>query len=496
MTAYNTLETIFRRWNALGNASSMLHWDNATMMPSGSGDVRGEQLMVLAELSHEIITQPMLGDVFAKAESELASLDDWQQANMREMKRLWRHATAVPVELVSALTKACHESELFWRMARPENNFKDFIPYQTKVLELVRESAGAKASSLGLSPYDALLDQYDPGTQSITIDAIFDDLTGFLPDFIKAVIERQASQKPPVEVGETIPVSAQKALGIEFMQKVGFDFARGRLDESVHPFCGGVPGDIRLTARYNEQDFLSGFFAVMHETGHALYERGLPASYARQPVGEAAGMAVHESQSLIMEMQACRGDAYLGWLGTQMHAAFGGAPADYACANLARLWRRVDRSLIRVDADEMTYPAHVILRFQLEQALIAGDLVVADLPGAWNDGLHDLLGVRPANDREGCLQDIHWYDGAFGYFPSYTLGAMAAAQLMQVARVAEPTIGDALAEGSLAPLLGWLRRHVHAQGSLMGFEALLTQATGGPLDPAAFEQHLASRYLP
>jgi len=226
-----------------------------------------------------------------------------------------------------------------------------------------------------------------------------------------------------------------------------------------------------------------------------LYERGLPATYARQPVGEAAGMAAHESQSLIVEMQACRSDAFLSWLGPELLAAFGGDPAPYQPENLGRLWRRVVRGFIRVDADEMTYPAHVILRLRLEQALIAGDLAVADLPGAWNDGFSALLGITPPDDARGCLQDIHWYDGALGYFPSYTLGAMAAAQLMAAARKVVPGLDAALGQGDLSPLLGWLRTHVHGVGSRLGFNDLLRAATGKPLDPADFQAHLTARYL-
>jgi carboxypeptidase Taq len=211
-------------------------------------------------------------------------------------------------------------------------------------------------------------------------------------------------------------------------------------------------------------------------------------------VGEAAGMGIHESQSLIIEMQACRSDAYLHWLSPVLAASFGTNPA-YAPENLGRLWRRVSRGFIRVDADEMTYPAHVILRFRLERALIAGDLAVADLPGAWNEGMRQLLGVVPANDAHGCLQDIHWYDGAFGYFPSYTLGAMAAAQLMAAARRELPDLDDALARGDLGVLTGWLRARIHAQGSRLGYNDLLLSATGKTLDPTDFQNHLVSRYL-
>jgi len=206
-------------------------------------------------------------------------------------------------------------------------------------------------------------------------------------------------------------------------------------------------------------------------------------------------MAAHESQSLIVEMQACRSDAYLSWLAPVLLDSFGGDPAAYEPGNLARLWRRIERGCIRVDADEMTYPAHVILRFRLEQALISADLGIADLPGAWNDGMRELLGIVPPDDAQGCLQDIHWYDGAIGYFPSYTLGAMAAAQLMAAARREVPVLDEALARGELGPLVAWLRLRVHGRGSLLGFNDLLREATGKPLDPADFEAHLTARYL-
>jgi carboxypeptidase Taq len=267
------------------------------------------------------------------------------------------------------------------------------------------------------------------------------------------------------------------------------------MDESLHPFCGGTPTDIRLTTFYDEGDVAKALMGVLHETGHAQYERGLPATWARQPVGEAAGMAAHESQSLIVEMQACRSDAFLSFLGRELRDTFGGDPAVYSTQNLAAHWRHVSRGFIRVDADELTYPAHVILRFRLERALIGGDLTVADLPAAWNEGFRALLGQTPPDDAHGCLQDIHWHDGAFGYFPSYTLGAMAAAQLMRAARREVPGLDEALELGEMLPLMGWLREKVHAQGSRLGFQDLLRHATGKPLDPQDFTDHLRARYL-
>lgn len=495
MTPYLDLEAIFRRWNALGNAASMLQWDNATMMPAHSGDPRGEQLVALAEVSHETITHPKLGELFAKAESQAALLDDWQQANLREMKRLWQHETAVPAPLVSAITKACHESELFWRTARKENNFKDFAPYMENVLALVRESAQAKAAALHLTPYNALLDQYDPGLRSDTLDPIFEDMAVFLPDFISAVRERQASESPPIDITETIPVAMQKALGLTFMQKLGFDFTRGRLDESAHPFCGGVPGDIRLTARYDEKDFLSGFFAVMHETGHALYEMGLPEPWRTQPVGAARGMAMHESQSLLMEMQLGISRDFLEYAVPVMRESFGISGPGWTPENMHKLMTRVRPSLIRVDADEVTYPAHVILRYRLERQMIDGTLAVRDIPEAWNAQMQLLLGITPDSDANGCMQDIHWPDGTFGYFPTYTLGAMTAAQLFHAARQSLPHLSAHIRKGDFAPLQSWLRTQIHSQASKLTSAQLLTQATGSPLDTGFYKKHLRERYL-
>ncbi|MGH7213015.1 MAG: carboxypeptidase M32, partial [Acetobacteraceae bacterium] len=344
--------------------------------------------------------------------------------------------------------------EKVWREARRTSDFALVRAHLETVVRLTREITAARAPVLGLSPYDALMDGFQRGIGAADVAPVFADYETFLRRALPEATRRQAKAGAPLRPRGPFPVEAQEALCRRISERLGLDFAHARLDRSAHPFSGGTPSDVRITTRYVEADFTQAVLAVVHETGHALYERGLPHAYARQPVGEAAGMAAHESQSLIIEMQACRSDAFLSWLGRELHAAFGGDAAPYASGNLARLWRRIEPGCIRVDADEMTYPAHVILRFRLEQALVAGDLAVADLPGAWNDGMKDLLGITPPDDARGCLQDIHWYDGAFGYFPSYTLGAMAAAQLMAAARRALPDLDAALSRGDVTPLLG------------------------------------------
>lgn len=494
MTAYDRLATRFARIATIGEASSVLGWDAATMMPPGGGAARGDQLAVLAGVSHSLLVAPAVGDDLAAAEAT-AEPDPWNAANLRLMRNAYTRATAMPSDLVEAQARANSACEKVWREARRQSDFALVRPHLQEVVRLVREAAAALAPALGLSPYDALMDGFQRGMRVADIVPVFAGYEAFLGQALPQAEERQARNPAPLRPPGPFPIAVQEALCRRLAARLGLDFAHARLDRSAHPFSGGTQTDVRITSRYDEADFTQAVLAVVHETGHALYERGLPASHARQPVGEAAGMAAHESQSLIVEMQACRSDAFLSWLGPELHAAFGGDPAPYRPENLARLWRRIERGFIRVDADEMTYPAHVILRFRLEQALIAGTLSVADLPGAWNEGFQALLGMVPPDDARGCLQDIHWYDGAFGYFPSYTLGAMAAAQLMAASRHDVPELDSALGEGDLSPLLGWLRAKVHAQGSRLEFNPLLQEATGRPLDPSYFERHLTARYL-
>ena len=494
-TAYRQLEDRFRSLGALREAAGMLHWDMATMMPKGGGAARGEQLAALDVACHGMITAPELGGLMDAAEGETGDLGPWQQANLREMRRAWRHATALDADLVAALARASQKSEMAWREARPANDFKAVLAPLGELLALTRQAAAAKAEALGSSPYEALLDEWEPGGSTARIDQIFDSYAAFLPDFLERVLSRQAEQGPPPEFTGPFSAAAQEALGRRLMNVIGFDFDHGRLDVSLHPFCGGVPDDVRITTRYDEADFTSALMAVLHETGHAMYERGLPADWRLQPVGQARGMSLHESQSLLIEMQACRSPEFLAFAAPLVAEAFGGDGPGWHAEALIRHYHRVERGLIRVDADEVTYPAHVILRYRLEQAMLSGDLPLAELPGAWNEEMERLLGVRPPDDTDGCLQDIHWYDGAWGYFPTYSLGAMTAAQLYGAAVAAQPEIPAALGRGDFAPLLAWLRENVHGQGSLLGGDELLTQATGRPLDPEVFKRHLEARYL-
>jgi carboxypeptidase Taq len=494
MGAYRDLTARFARIATINEAAAVLNWDASAMMPEGGSDARGDQLAVLAGLAHGLLIAPEIADQLAEAEAAPPA-DAWDRANLSLMRRAYTRATALPADLVEALSRANSACEIVWRGARADGDFARVAPLLAEIVRLTRESAQALAPALGLGVYDCLMDGYQRGIGAADVAPIFDAYEGFLRRVLPEIEARQAGEPPAVRPAGPFPAERQETMCRAIAARAGLDFGHARLDRSAHPFCGGTPTDVRITTRYDEDDYARALMGVIHETGHALYERGLPAMQARQLVGQAAGMAAHESQSLILEMQAGRSDGFLAWLGPQLHAAYGGDPAPYAPDNLRRLTRHVARSFIRVDADEVTYPAHVILRLRLEQALISGDLAVGDIPGAWNEGLHDLLGITPPDDRRGCLQDIHWYCGLFGYFPSYTLGAMTAAQLMQAARRDVPGLDAAFADGDLAPLTGWLRAKIHGMGSLLGFNDLVIAATGKPLDPADFEHHLTRRYL-
>jgi len=494
-SAYGQLETLFRRLGAIGEATSILHWDASTMMPAGSADARGEQLAALNTIQHEMMASPQTADLIAASADEAASLDEWQTANLREMRRNWVHATAVDAALVEARTKATMKCEMIWREARPRSDFAAVLPALTEVVNLTRQAASAKAAKLGLSPYDALMDQFSPGVRAAEVDIVFAELAAKLPDMIDKALARQAAGPQPIEPKGPFPAEAQRAVGTKFMELLGFDFNAGRLDTSLHPFSGGTPDDLRITTRYDESDFTRGLMGILHETGHALYERGLPRDWRRQPVGEARGMDVHESQSLLIEMQVCRSTEFLSFAAPHLRAAFNADGPAWTPENLARIYTRVARSLIRVDADEMTYPLHVILRYRLERAIITGDLALADLPAAWNAAMRDLVGIVPDSDQTGCLQDIHWFDGAFGYFPSYTLGAMAAAQMFAAAKEADSEILPAIARGDFKPLYAWLSANVHGQGCRYETPELIAKATGKPLSVQPFLSHLERRYL-
>ncbi|MES2100173.1 MAG: carboxypeptidase M32 [Pseudomonadota bacterium] len=491
-TAYDELTAIWTRLHHFRHLQAMAGWDQAAMMPPKGNAARANAMAEMEGLLHRMRTDPKLAELLRRAAAE--GIDEVARANLGEIRREWRSANALPQALVEALSRAGARCEHAWRTQRPANDWLGFLENFREVLKLGREVSQRLADETGLAPYDALMDQFEPGTTRADVDRVFGDLQQWLPGLVRQVREKQANETVIEPVGP-FPKAEQRALSHDVMALLGFDFDGGRLDESAHPFSGGVPEDTRLTTRYREDDLMQALMGTVHETGHARYEQNLPRAWLGQPVAHARSMGIHESQSLSFEMQLGRSGAFAGLLAPLLRKHFGAQPA-FEPDNLHRLMTRVKPGFIRVDADELTYPAHVILRFRLETQLIDGSVEADDIPALWDEGMQSLLGVDTrGNYRDGPLQDVHWTGGAFGYFPCYTLGAMYAAQWFAAIRAQHADLDARIAHGDLAPVFDWLRARIWSQGSRWPTPELATRATGEALNPAHFRRHLEARYL-
>jgi len=493
-TPYEQLEQEFRRLHAFRGALSLLRWDAAVMMPRGSADVRGEQLAALETEHHALLTTPKVARLLERAEAGASQLEDWPLANLHEMRRQRDHAIATPPSLIARLAKATARAEVFWVEAKKANDFKLLAPHLDEVVHLVRDKAALLGQARGLAPYDALVDGFTPGISTADIDTIFKALARKLPGLINQAIEVQSAHAP-IPLSGKFTVARQRALSVEVLKALGFPFDRGRLDESEHPFTEGVPGDIRVTTRFDLIDPFSGLLGAVHETGHAMYDLGLPLEWRDQPVGRDRGLALEESQSLLFEMNLCRSRSFVKYVRPLMEKHLQVSGPEWEEANLYRHLIRVRRSSIRMDADELTYPVHIMLRYELEKKILEGSLPVADLPEAWNANLEQRLNIRPASDVDGCLQDIHWAVGHFGYFPSYALGAVIAGQLNEAMRAARPALDEEIASGQFGGVMDWLRDNVHGIGARLPVQELIKQATGKPLTAAAYLRYLEAKYL-
>lgn len=491
---YKQLEQEFRRLHAFRGALALLRWDAAVMMPRGSADVRGEQIAAIETEYHAVLTSPRITRLLDRAQANSQGLMDWQIANLREMRRQRDHAIATPVSLITRLAKAVSRAEVQWVEARHQGRFDLFAPYLEEVVHLVRDKAALLGQALNLAPYDALVDEFSPGITSADIEAVFKAISRRVPTLIRETIALQ-DQRPLQPLTGKFPVAKQRALAVEIMQAIGFPFDRGRLDESEHPFTEGVPGDIRVTTRFDTTDLFTGLLGALHETGHAMYDLGLPQDWRDQPVGRDRGMALEESQSLLIEMIICRSRPFVRYLLPLVEKHFGPLGPEWNPENLYAHLTRVRRSPIRVDADELTYPLHIMLRYELEKKLLSGELAVRDLPDAWNESMEQRLGIRPANDVEGCLQDVHWAGGSFGYFPSYALGACIAAQLYESMRSEVSGFDAQIERGEFGGLFDWLRKNVHSFGAKLSVQDLLKEATGKPLSAAPYVRYLEGKYL-
>ncbi len=492
---YEALCATWTRLHRLGHLQSIAGWDQAANMPPKGNEARAAALAEMAALMHRMRTDPRLRDDLARAEQE--PLSAMERANLREMRRQWQSANALPESLVQRLQMATSRCEHAWRKQRPANDWVGFVANFRDVLAAGREAAALLSQQTGLRKYDALMDNYEPGMTCAQLDRVFGDVRQWLPGLIQRVTDRQRreqARQPLIEPVGPFPLAAQRALCERVIGLLGFDFEAGRLDVSTHPFCGGVPEDVRMTTRFREDDFLGSLMGTIHETGHGRYEQNLPRDLLGQPVADARSMALHESQSLSFEMQLGSHPGFVHRLAPMVAQAFGEQPA-FAPQNLHRLMTRVQPGRIRVDADEVTYAAHIILRYEIERPLVEGEIEPEDVPALWDAKMMELLGVDTRGDyTNGPLQDVHWPEALFGYFPCYSLGAMYAAQWFAAMRRAMPDLDARIGAGDLAPVFNWLREHIWSQASRWTTDELAQRASGETLNPAHFRAHLESRY--
>jgi carboxypeptidase Taq len=494
--SFQKLDDLGRKLEALEHALSILGADEATHMAVGGGDKRAEAMSNLAGMYHAQATAPEIADWIDAAKPE----SDDQKLALAEFKRQYINATCLPTEFVERRTAATMRSEQLWRELRAKGDWDSFLPALEGVIALVREEAQLRADALKLAPYDALMEQYDPGNRTADLDGVFGDLKSFLKGFVPEAIdaqERRPAKRPRKALSGPYPIEKQRELGLAAMRAVGFDFTHGSLAVSHHPFCGGVPTDVRMTTRYRTDEFLSSLMGVLHETGHALYEQGLPKEWSHWPLGKARGMGIHESQSLFVEMQLARSPEFWEFALPLVHLHLGeDAIPGWDIADILNEVNYVERGYIRVDADEVTYPLHVILRYELEQELVNGKLEASQIPEAWDAKMTEYLGISTINDpKDGPMQDVHWPAGAFGYFPSYTLGAMIAAQQWAALEKAQPGVRDDIRKGEFGGVNQWRSDNIWTQGSRWSTPDLITKATGEPLNADFFKAHLKKRYL-
>mgnify|MGYP001156880588 FL=1 len=491
MDAYDELLARLKDIDLIGQIGGLMSWDQEVLMPPKAAALRAEQLAWVSKTGHERLTDPKIGELLDVLEST-DNLDDIQSANVRLAREAYDRATKLPTEFVEEMAKHRSRAQISWSEARAKDDFSIFRDDLAKAIDLARQ----KADYFGYDDlrYDALLDLYESGLTVSRVDPLFKGLRDNVAPLVKAVIENGNRPDMSWVENNNWEQSSQESLSHSVAEAIGFDFDAGRRDASTHPFCGGPnPDDVRWTTRYSESDPFGSLYGSMHETGHGTYEQGRRRDLDFQPAGKANGLGVHESQSRLWENQVGRSREFCEWVLPVWRENF---PNNMEGIDAEQLWQAVnlvEPSLIRVEADEATYNLHIMIRYEIEKKLIAGDLEVDDLPEAWDDMYEEFLGIRAPNRTLGVLQDIHWSMGAFGYFPTYTLGNLYAAQLLEAARKELPTHDEQMRNGEFGPLLSWMRKNVHQRGSILEPAALIEEATGSPPSPDAFVTYLKDK---
>ncbi len=492
LSFYPTLLSELREIALLGSIQSVLGWDERTHLPPKGAAHRADQTALLAKLTHERFTSPRIGELLAAIESTTDYSADAHSdlaVNVRHTRKAYDRATKLPTSLVEELSRTAVLGEAAWVDAKAKSDFSIFKPWLEKTLDLKRHEAACVAQP-GQSTYDALLDEFEPDAKAADIAAVFANLRPQLVELLGRI--STSGRKAPAEVlTRSFPVEKQEALATFAAKTIGYDFSAGRLDVSVHPFSTDLgPGDSRITTRYDEHWFGDGFFGTLHETGHSLYTQGLPSEHFGTPRGQYVSLGIHESQSRLWENLVGRSVPFWRFFFPKLKETFPQTLADVSESQWHFAVNDIGPSLIRTEADEATYNLHVMLRFEIERALLSGDLAVSDLPATWNEKMEDYLGLTPPDDARGCLQDVHWAGGAIGYFPTYTLGNLYAAQFYEQAKKDLPDLETGFETGEFSPLLAWLRKNIHQHGKTYSATELVQRVTGKALSSEPLMNHL------
>jgi carboxypeptidase Taq len=494
--AYEDLIRRVKEAALLSSCSSVLGWDERTYMPHKGSDHRAEQIALLARMTHEMMTDPKIGERLGEVEkSDLTrEADSVAAVNIRETRRTYDRAVKLPKELVEEIARVTTRAQQVWQDARKGNDFATFQPWLEKIVKLKRQEADAIGYKA--HPYDALLDEYEPGATTAEITQTFAALRKELVPLVASITG--SSKKPRQDVlSREYPVDRQEIFGQAAAAAIGFDFDAGRLDITTHPFCSGIgPGDTRITTRYNLHHLNDAFFGILHEAGHGIYDQGLEHEHFGTPMGSAVSLGIHESQSRMWENMVGRSRPFWEHFFPRARQIFHDALRDISLDDFYFAINDVQASFIRVEADEATYNMHIILRFEMEQALMTGDLKPADVPKAWNEKFKQSFSLTPPTDTLGCLQDVHWSFGGIGYFPTYTLGNMYAAQLMEQARKDLGDLDDDFRRGEFTRLKGWLNEKVHSPGQRWRANDLCQRVTGRPLSHKPLLDYMKKKYAP
>ncbi len=484
------MKELDRKIHRLAAIKATLEWDQETNLPPHGVEERSEQLALLEGMIHDLQTSPQLGPLTLDL-SEATIVSDEDRALVRLHRREFERASKLPKDLVERLARLTGVAQPLWAQARRENDFKKFSPSLAQLVDLARE----KAELLGYQdhPYDALLDQYEPETTSAEVKAVFDGLQPGLADLARRIAARP--QVPNAFLSRSFPRVSQEALARKVATDLGFDWNAGRLDVTTHPFCTTLgPRDVRITTRYDESFFNMAFYGVIHETGHALYEQGIDPRFGTTILGTGTSLGIHESQSRFWENFIGRSRPFIDRYFPSFQKAYPESLGDVDAESFYRGVNLVEPSFVRVEADEVTYSLHIILRFRLEMALLDGSLKSDDVPSAWNALFTELFGITPPSDTLGCLQDVHWAMGGLGYFPTYALGNLYAAQFFDALKKSIPDWSSLVSRGEFAPLLAWLRHNIHRHGRVYTAGELCRQVTGQALDPDFFLDYLNQKF--